>query len=69
MAIMEEAHRHRLPIPIPVKLQGVAKVYSFNWKIREEVVKAFADLANGKSVTHPVLEQRYKEIISSNYSF
>jgi hypothetical protein len=69
MAILEEAHRLRLPIPIPVKLQGVTKVYSFHWKTREEVVKAFVDLANGKGVAHPVLEQRYNEIVSSNYSF
>lgn len=69
MAMLEEAHRLRLPILITVRLQCETKVYSFNWKTREEVAKAFVELANSQGMTHGALQTRYQEIISSNYSF
>lgn len=69
MAILAEAHRNRCPIPIAVKLQGESRIYYFNWKTRETVVKGFVAKANSKGMTHEVLQKAYNEIISSNYSF
>jgi hypothetical protein len=69
MAILAEAHRQRLPIPVPVKLQQVTKVYYFHWKTRESVVKAFAGMADRRGATHETLQVSYDEMVGSSYSF
>jgi hypothetical protein len=62
MAILEEAHRNRLPIPITVKLQGKTLVYYFNWRTRETVVKSFLLLANTHGMTHAELGRKQQEM-------
>jgi len=69
MAILAEAHRNRLPIPLTVKLQEEVLVYYFHWKIRETVVKSFVMLANTKGMTHQVLGEKHREMTASNYSY
>jgi hypothetical protein len=69
IAILAEAHRNRLPIPITVKLQDEVLVYYFHWKIRETVVKSFVMLANTKGMTHQELGRKHQEMVSSNYNY
>ncbi|MBT2560180.1 hypothetical protein J7E50_02955 [Pedobacter sp. ISL-68] len=69
MVMLQNAHNHRLPIPLTVKLGGEALVYEFYWKTREQVVKSFVELANSKGMTHELLKQKHQEITSSGYSF
>lgn len=69
MAMLQHAHNKRLPIPLAVKLGGETLVYSFGWKIREQVVKSFVDLANSAGMTHEQLKTKYQEITSSAYSY
>jgi len=69
MAILAEAHRNRLPIPLTVKLQEETLVYYFHWKIRETVVKSFVILANTKGMTHQELGKKHREMTASNYSY
>ena len=69
IALLQNAHNHRLPIPLTVKLQGETLVYDFNWKTRERIIKNFVEMANVKGMTHEQLRKRYQEIISSPNSF
>ncbi|MDB5141662.1 MAG: hypothetical protein JWQ66_375 [Mucilaginibacter sp.] len=69
MVLLQHAHDLRLPIPLSVKLQGEIRVYDFNWKTREKVIKSFVDLANTAGMTHESLKKRYTEIIQSRNSF
>lgn len=69
MAMLQNAHDHRLPIPLSVTLNKETLVYFFHWRTRENVVRLFVDLANRKGTTHPELGQRYKEITGSSYSY
>jgi len=69
IAILQQAHNLRLPVPLVVTLQKDTLVYSFPWKIREGVVKDFVALANKPGMTHQVLQERHKEMDSSNYSY
>lgn len=69
MAILAEAHRNRLPIPVTVKLKAETLVYYFNWKTRETVVKSFVMLANTEGMSHEELGRKHQEMISSNYSY
>jgi hypothetical protein len=69
MAILAEAHKNRLPIPLIVKLQQEVLIYYFHWKIRETVIKSFVMLANTKGMTHEELGKTHKEMMASNYSY
>jgi hypothetical protein len=69
MVMLQNAHDHRLPIPLTVTLNKETILYSFNWRTRESVVKSFVDLANTKDMTHLLLGKRHKEMISSSYSY
>ncbi|MES2274966.1 MAG: hypothetical protein V4592_03010 [Bacteroidota bacterium] len=69
MVILQNAHDHRLPIPLLVTLNKQTLVYSFGWRIRENVVKSFVCLANTKGMTHEELGKKYQEMVSSNYSY
>ncbi len=69
IAILQQAHRLRLPVPLLVNLQKEALVYSFPWKIREGVVKEFVALANQTGMTHQTLKERHNEMVRSNYSY
>ncbi|MDB5086759.1 MAG: hypothetical protein JWR09_753 [Mucilaginibacter sp.] len=69
MVMLQNAHNHRLPIPLTVTLNKETLIYSFHWRTRESVVKSFVDLANAKDMTHLVLGQRYKDITGSSYSY
>lgn len=69
MVILQNAHNQRLPIPLTVKLQGETLVYSFGWRIREGVVKEFVTLANSPEMTHNALQERYEQMVQSNYSY
>jgi len=69
IAILQQAHSLRLPVPLLVNLQKEALVYSFPWKIREGVVKDFVALANKPGMTHQALQERHNEMIRSNYSY
>lgn len=69
MAILQEAHSKRCPIPIAVKLDGQTEVYYFHWKTRETVVKAFVAFADQSGQTHAALKQRHHEVTASVYSF
>lgn len=69
IVLLQNAHDHRLPVPLTVKLQGETLVYFFNWKIREGVVKAFVELANRKDMTHSVLQGHYEQMRQSNFSY
>lgn len=69
IVLLQNAHNHRLPIPLTVKLQGETLVYDFNWKTKEYIVKSFVELANSKDMTHDLLKKRYQEIIRSPNSF
>lgn len=69
MVMLQNAHDHRLPIPLTVKINGEVLVYSFNWKTREDIVKSFVNLANTKGMTHETLKKRYNEILQSPNSF
>jgi hypothetical protein len=69
MVMLQNAHDHRLPIPLLVTLNKQTLVYSFGWRIRENVVKSFVGLANTKGMTHEELGKKYQEMVSSNYSY
>lgn len=69
IAILQQAHSQRLPVPLLVNLQKEALVYSFPWKIREGVVKDFVALANKPGMTHKDLKERHDEMVRSNYSY
>ncbi|NHA02669.1 hypothetical protein G7092_02615 [Mucilaginibacter sp. HC2] len=69
IAILQQAHNLRLPVPLMVNLQKEKLVYSFPWKIREGVVKDFVALANKPGMTHQALRERHKEMVSSSYSY
>lgn len=69
MAMLQRAHELRIPIPIKVTLIKETLVYSFDWRIREGIVKSFVELANCKGITHAVLKKRHQEMVSSNYSY
>jgi len=69
MVMLQNAHNHRLPIPLTVRLQDETLVYSFDWKTREQVVKSFVELANAKGMTHEQLKVKYQELITSRNSF
>jgi hypothetical protein len=69
MVMLQNAHDHRLPIPLTVTLNKETILYSFDWRTRESVVKSFVDLANTEDMTHLLLGQRHKEMISSSYSY
>ncbi|PAW95068.1 hypothetical protein CKK33_16830 [Mucilaginibacter sp. MD40] len=69
IAILQQAHSLRLPVPLLVNLQKEALVYSFPWKIREGVVKNFVTLANKPGMTHQALQERHNEMVRSNYSY
>jgi hypothetical protein len=69
IAILQQAHSLRLPVPLIVNLQQETLVYSFPWKIREGVVKDFVALANKPGMTHQVLRERHDEMVRSNYSY
>jgi hypothetical protein len=69
IAILQQAHNLRLPVPLIVKLQQETLVYSFPWKIREGVVKDFVELANKPGMTHQALQERHNEMVRSNYSY
>ncbi|GAA3989764.1 hypothetical protein [Mucilaginibacter dorajii] len=69
MVMLQNAHDHRLPIPLMVTLNKETLVYSFHWRTREKVVKSFVELANIKGTTHQELGQRYKDIKGSSYSY
>ncbi len=69
IVLLQNAHDHRLPIPLTVKLQGETFIYDFNWRTREKVVKGFEELANTGGITHEQLKKRYQEIIGSPNSF
>jgi hypothetical protein len=65
MVMLQNAHDHRLPIPLTVKLQGEVLVYSFHWKTRERTIKSFVELANTKGMTHESLKGKYQELLRS----
>ncbi|TFF34541.1 hypothetical protein [Mucilaginibacter psychrotolerans] len=69
MVMLQNAHDHRLPIPLTVTLNKQTLVYSFGWRIRENEVKSFVGLANSKGMTHEELGKKYQEMVSSNYSY
>ena len=69
IAILQQAHNLRLPVPLIVNLQHETLVYSFPWKIREGVVKNFVALANKPGMTHQALQERHNEMVRSNYSY
>lgn len=69
IVMLQNAHDHRLPIPLTVTLNKQTLVYSFGWRIRENVVKSFVGLANSKGMTHEELGKKYQEMVSSNYSY
>ncbi|QEM07893.1 hypothetical protein DIU31_031940 [Mucilaginibacter rubeus] len=69
IAILQQAHSLRLPVPLVVNLEKETLVYSFPWRIREGVVKDFVALANKAGMTHQALQERHKEMVSSNYSY
>jgi len=69
MVMLQNAHDHRLPIPLTVTLNKETLIYSFGWRIRENVVKSFVGLANTKGMTHEELGKKYQEMVSSNYSY
>ncbi|WDF77112.1 hypothetical protein PQ469_24820 [Mucilaginibacter sp. KACC 22773] len=69
MAILAEAHRNRLPIPISVTFQGETLVYYFNWKTRETVIKSFVVIANSKGMSYAELSKKHQEMVSSSYSY
>jgi hypothetical protein len=69
MVILQNAHDHRLPIPLTVTFNKETLVYSFSWRTRENVVKSFVSLANAKGMNHEELGKRYKEMVSSSYSY
>jgi hypothetical protein len=69
IVMLQNAHDHRLPIPLTVTLNKATLIYSFGWRIRENVVKSFVGLANTKGMTHEELGKKYQEMVSSNYSY
>ncbi|WP_432328181.1 hypothetical protein ACRQ5D_34395 [Mucilaginibacter sp. P25] len=69
IALTEQAHRGRLPIRIAVNVAGQKRSYDFPWRSRENVVKSFVAMANTAGITHEQLAARFREILSSNYSF
>ncbi|NHA05581.1 hypothetical protein G7092_17350 [Mucilaginibacter sp. HC2] len=69
IVMLQNAHNLRLPIPLTVTLNRQTLVYAFNWRTRETVVKSFVELANTRGMTHEELGRRYKDILSSNYSY
>lgn len=69
IALMQLAHNARLPIPIAVTFNKETLVYYFDWRTRENIVKAFAAMANTDGMTHEQLKIRHNGITSSNYSF
>lgn len=69
MVMLQNAHDSRLPIPFAITFNKETLVYSFGWRTRENVVKAFVTLANTKGMNHEELGKKYKEMVSSNYSY
>jgi hypothetical protein len=69
IAILQQAHNLRLPVPLLVNLQKEVLVYSFPWKVREGVVKEFVALANKAGMTHQALQVKHDEMVRSNYSY
>lgn len=69
IVLLQNAHKLRLPIRLTVTLNQNKLVYSFNWRIRENVVKSFVGLANLQGMTHEQLGLHHKEMSSLNYSF
>lgn len=69
IVMLQNAHDHRLPIPLSVTLNNKTLVYSFSWRTRENVVKSFVVLANAKGMNHDELGKKYKEMVSSGYSY
>lgn len=69
MVMIQRAHDQRLPIPLAVTFNKKTLVYSFGWRTRENVVKSFVALANTKGMDHEQLGKKYKEMVSSNYSY
>ena len=69
MVMLQNAHDRRLPVPLAVKLNGETKVYSFNWQVRETVVKSFVAMANTKGMTHDLLAAKHREMCRSSYSY
>ena len=69
IAILQQAHKLRLSIPLIVNLQQETLVYSFPWKICEGVVKDFVTLANKPGMTHQELQKHHNKMVRSNDSY
>jgi len=69
IAMLQHAHKYRLPIPLSVTINKETRVYSFHWRTRESVVKSFVNIANTRDMTHEMLENRHQEMCRSVYSY
>lgn len=69
IVILQQAHDLRLPIPKAVTFAKQTEVYSFHWKTRETVIKAFVEQANTAGMTHERLAIIHEQMTSSAYCF